>query len=257
MDIEIEKIEQEFKSKVCDKVQLLPEGKERLIVLTPFTFEDGDHLCILLKKSADRWYFTDEGHTFMHLSYDDIDVDKGTRRKIIDTVLGTYQIQNAEGELRCLVENGDFGDALFSFVQGVIKITDVTYLRRERLRSLFMEEFQSFLEESVPAERYTFNYRDLQHDPDGKYTIDCRINSRRRPLFLFGIPTDDKCRDVTITCLQFEKLAVPFTSVAIFEDQVEINRKVLARFTDVCERQFPSLQSAKERFAKYLANLPE
>jgi len=255
--MDLERIEKEFKAKVCDRVQLLPEGKERLIVSTPFTFEDGDHLCILLKKSVDRWYFTDEGHTFMHLSYDDIDVDKGTRRKIIDTVLGTYQIQNAEGELRCLVENGDFGDALFTFVQGIIKITDVAYLRRERLRSLFMEEFHSFLEESVPVGRCTFNYRDPQHDPDGKYTIDCRINSRRRPLFVFGIPNDDKCRDVTITCLQFEKFAIPFISAAIFEDQVEINRKVLARFTDVCERQFSSLQSAKERFAKYLDNLPE
>jgi hypothetical protein len=253
----IERIEKEFKAKVCDRIQLLPEGKERLIVSTPFTFEDGDHLCILLKKSEDRWYFTDEGHTFMHLSYDDLDVDKGTRRKIIDTVLGTYQIQNAEGELRCLVENGDFGDALFTFVQGIIKITDVAYLRRERLRSLFMEEFRSFLEESIPAERYTFNYRDPQHDPEGKYTVDCRINSRRRPLFLFGIPNDDKCRDVTITCLQFEKFEVPFISAAVFENQEEINRRVLARFSDVCERQFPSLQSAKERFDKYLANLPE
>ena len=253
----IERIEKEFKAKVCDRIQLLPEGKERLIVSTPFTFEDGDHLCILLKKSENRWYFTDEGHTFMHLSYDDIDVDKGTRRKIIDTVLGTYQIQNAEGELRCLVENGDFGDALFTFVQGIIKITDVAYLRRERLRSLFMEEFRSFLEESIPAERYTFNYQDPQHDPEGKYTVDCRINSRRRPLFLFGIPNDDKCRDVTITCLQFEKFEVPFISAAVFENQEEINRKVLARFSDVCERQFPSLQSAKERFDKYLANLPE
>jgi len=253
----IERIEKEFKAKVCDRIQLLPEGKERLIVSTPFTFEDGDHLCILLKKSENRWYFTDEGHTFMHLSYDDLDVDKGTRRKIIDTVLGTYQIQNAEGELRCLVENGDFGDALFTFVQGIIKITDVAYLRRERLRSLFMEEFRSFLEESIPAERYTFNYRDPQHDPEGKYTVDCRINSRRRPLFLFGIPNDDKCRDVTITCLQFEKFEVPFIVAAVFENQEEINRKVLARFSDVCERQFPSLQSAKERFDKYLANLPE
>ena len=255
--MDLEKIEKEFKTKVCDRVQLLPEGKGRLIVSTPFTFEDGDHLCILLKKSEDRWYFTDEGHTFMHLSYDDIDVDRGTRRKIIDTVLGTYQVQNADGELRCLVENGHFGDALFSFVQGIIKITDVTYLRRERLRSLFMEEFQSFLEESVPAERYTFNYRDPQHDLEGKYTVDCRINSRRRPLFVFGIPNDDKCRDVTIICLQFEKFEVPFISAAVFENQEEINRKVLARFSDVCERQFPGLQSAKERFAKYLANLPE
>lgn len=255
--MDIEKIEREFKAKVSDKVQLVPEGKERLIVLTPFAFDDGDHLCILLKRYADEWYFTDEGHTFMHLSYDEMDVDKGTRRRIIDTVLSTYQIQNSEGELRCAVESGDFGDALFTFIQGLIKITDVAYLRRERLRSLFMEEFQSFMQESVPTERCTFNYREPRHDPNGKYTVDCRINSRRRPLFVFGIPNDDKCRDVTITCLQFEKFEVPFVAAAIFENQEEINRRVLARFSDVCERQFSSLQSARERFHRYLADLPD
>jgi len=44
---------------------------------------------------------------------------------------------------------------------------------------------------------------------------------------------------------------VPFIATAIFENQEEINRRVLACFSDVCEKQFPSLQSAKERFEPY------
>jgi len=80
-------IEQKFRSKVCDEIRLVGEGMNRHIVFTPFMFDDGDHLCILLERHDGHWYLTDEGHTFMHLSYDEVDLEPGTRRKIIDTVL--------------------------------------------------------------------------------------------------------------------------------------------------------------------------
>jgi hypothetical protein len=41
------------------------------------------------------------------------------------------------------------------------------------------------------------------------------------------LPGDDKVRDATIAILQFERWKTPFRSVAIFEDQEEVNRKVL------------------------------
>ena len=246
-----EDIVQIFRQKVCEKINLISEGINRYIVFTPFMFDDGDHLPILLKQDNGQWYLSDEGHTFMHVSYDEIDIEKGTRSKIIDTVLGSYRIKNIEGELRTYVENENYGDALYSFIQGLIKITDISYLTRERVRSTFIEDFRNLLEEKIPEDRRIFDYSDPQHDLEKKYIVDCRINGSKRPLFVFAVPNDDKCRDATITCLQYEKFGFPFVATAIFENQEEINRRVLARFSDVCEKQFPSLQSAKERFESY------
>ncbi len=247
-----ELIEKEFKSKICEEINLSQEGVNRFIVFNPFMFDDGDHLVVLLKSKDGKWLFTDEGHTFMHVSYDDIDIDKGTRKKIIDNVLSGYGIKNQEGELIAEIYNSQFGDALYSYLQGLIKITDISYLTRERVRSTFMEDLKAFIEEKVPSDRLIFDYYDKQHDPDAKYMVDCRINGMKRPLLLFGIPTDDKCRDVTITCLQFEKFNVPFRSMAVFEDQETINRKVLARFSDICDKQFSTLATNKDRISKYL-----
>lgn len=246
-----ETIIQEFRGKVCEEINLSSEGINRFIVFTPFMFDDGDHLSILLKQENGRWYLSDEGHTFMHVSYDEIDIEKGTRAKIIDTVLASYRIKNTEGELRAYIEGDNYGDALYSFVQGLIKITDISYLTRERVRSTFLEDFRSLLEKKIPEDRRIFDYSDPKHDPAKKYIVDCRINGARRPLFVFAIPNDNKCRDSTIICLQYEKFGVPFVATAIFESQEEINRRVLARFSDVCEKQFPLLQSAKERFEPY------
>ena len=250
-----ETIIQEFRRKVCEEIRLASEGVNRYIVFTPFMFDDGDHLCVLLKREGNRWYLSDEGHTFMHVRYDDIDLERGTRSKIIDTILLSYGIRNQDGELKSVIEDDAYGDALYSFIQGLIKITDVSYLTRERVRSAFLEDFRSFLEERVPENRRVFNYSDPQRDPEKKYVVDCRVNGTRRPLFVFAVPNDDRCRDATITCLQYEKLKVQFVATAIFENHEEINRRVLARFSDVCEKQFPSLQSAKERFESYWKGL--
>jgi len=247
----MESIVHEFRRKVCEGIDLNSEGKNRYIVFTPFMFDDGDHLPILLKQENDKWLLTDEGHTFMHVSYDEINVEHGTRCKIIDTVLLGYGIKNIEGELIVNIENDNYGDALYSFIQGLIKITDISYLTRERVRSTFLEDFKNLLETKVPEEKRMFDYSDPTHDPGRKYIVDCRVNGVKRPLFVFAIPNDDKCRDATITCLQYEKFAIPFTATAIFENHEEINRRVLARFSDVCEKQFPSLQSANERFEPY------
>ena len=129
----IETIEREFHEKVSAKVRLASEGMERYRVFTPFLFEDGDHLAIILKKEGPGWVLSDEAHTYMHLTYDidEKDLQRGTRQKIISNSLSTFRIEDRDGELMLHIPDERYGDALYSFVQGLLRITDVSYLSRE------------------------------------------------------------------------------------------------------------------------------
>ena len=140
----IEEIEKDFREKVCDKLAISAEGVGRFRVFTPFMFEDGDHLSIVLKRDNGKWILSDEGHTFMHMTsdIDEKDLRQGTRQKIITNALSLFKVQDRKGELIITIENDGYGDALYSFIQALLRITDVTYLSRERVRSTFMEDKQ-------------------------------------------------------------------------------------------------------------------
>ena len=247
-------IEQDFQAKVSAKVRLAAEGLNRHRVFTPFRFDDGDHLAIVLKQDEDGWVLSDEAHTYMHLTYemDERDLHRGTRQTIISNALSLFQVEDRDGELVMRVPDDRYGDALYSFVQALLKISDVSYLSREQVRSTFMDDFRSFFIQWVPEERRTFDWHDPLRDPQGIYEVDCRINGMPRPLLVHALPNDGRTRDATISLLQFEKWEVPFRSLAIFEDQESISRKVLARFSDVCEKQYSNLAGNRDRIERYL-----
>jgi len=257
-DIDAQLIEANFKEAVCDQVALDREGIGRFIVHVPFTFEDGDHYVVLLKRDNGRWLLSDEGHTFMHLSYDVPEFDRGNRRAIVDRVLARYGIADSEGELVLPIEDSRWGDSLFSYIQAITRITDVTFLSRERVRTTFMEDFQEVVEQSAPSREIAFGYTHPEHDPEMRYPVDARINGQFVPqVLVLAIGNDDQCRDSTITLYRWESWGERFHTVAVFRDQTEINRVVLARFSDVAGRQFSSLETARERLPGHLADIAD
>ena len=61
----------------------------------------------------------------MHLTYDldESDLRRGTRQKVITNALSIFRIEDREGELLLKITEEQFGNALYSFIQALMKIT--------------------------------------------------------------------------------------------------------------------------------------
>jgi len=256
MNINISDIESALKDKISREISLKEEGVNRFRIFNPYEFDDGDHFSIFLKKENGHWKFTDEAHTIMHLSYD-MDVSalkkEGTRQKILTNIISNFGLDEYDGSLSIRIESDDFGSAFYNYIHALIKVTDLSYLSKEIVRSTFYEDFHALIRETVPEERLTFDFTHPDYDKEGKYVVDCQINGMPKPIFLFAVPNDSKCKDAMITMYCFNNWGVKYHSVAIFEDQEQINRRVLAQFSDIGEKQFSTLLSNKERIKEYLS----
>lgn len=253
-------IEREFKSKIVDEIRLIPEGLDRFLVVTPMTFDDGDALTIVLKKEDDRWLLTDEAHTFLQLSYrlSDEELEGETRKQIIQRVLSNFEIEDRSGELVLPIPGRHYGDALYSFVQALLKIDDIRYLSRERVKSTFFADVQQFLETTTSPERISLNWHDPR-DRNGNYPVDFKVNSMATPVFIYAIGSEHRADIATISLLKFEQWKLNYKSVGIFDEMENFSQRTIARLVDVCGKAFSNLEEAKKsllRFVPEVASAP-
>jgi hypothetical protein len=256
----LQDIIKEFKESACGEINLASAGLDRYVVYVPFSFEDGDHYVVLLKREGQNWILSDEGHTLMHLSYElrDREYEEGNRQKIIDEVLISHQIRNIDGELILTIPQNHYGDALFTFVQAITQITDVTFLNREVVKSTFREDFDKLVAEKgneLGVKNIAFRYTHPIRDPKGYYPVDVRLNgTTSRQILIFAIDSDDRCQSATIVLHQWREWQERFYSIAIFRDWMDINKLYLSRLSDVLNKHLTGLDKARELLKKELAD---
>lgn len=156
--------------------------------------------------------------------------------------LEKFGVNDRDGELFVEINDDQYGEALYDFVQGLIRITNITYLSKDTTRIPFLTEFKDLIAEAVPENRYQFDWHDENQAPNSKYSVDCRVNRMATPLMIFAIPSDRKALSSTVTILQFEKCKIPFFPIGIFKEMDKITPKIVSKFSDVCQKTYSNIE---------------
>ncbi len=239
------------------EVDLRRRGMNDYRVDVPFYFSDGDGVKIILKDHGDGDYtLTDEGHTLMRLSYQDLDLDGSpARRSLFEKILSSHFLKNQDGRLALTdIREADLGSAIFTFAQGVMKVADMAFfLKRERMRNLFIEELKALVAEVIGERKAVFDYCNPDIDADRKYPIDCLIVERRdRRVHLYGAHTDVKAKDSMLSMYYYAGAGDKTPSCVVFDAEGSVGNKTKAQVADIADKTISSIGAIRETLPRFV-----
>ena len=220
-------------------------------VFAPLYHADGDMMEIFFEELDHfRIRISDFGLTLMRLSYT-YDVDGPTKTKVLERILSENGVSiNAKGVLSIECNKDSIYPALMQFAQTISKVTNMRLFKREVIHSMFFEMLDDFvmtkLEKFHPQKTY---YPLPGHD---EYEVDYCINSRSRPIFLFGVNNNFNARLTTISCQKFIADKINFSSLVILEDLELLGKKDQNRLMSAADKQFPSLEDFMSHAEEYI-----
>ena len=226
-----------------------------LQLVVPLFHEDGDMMDIFIdlpKNGAGpspALRVSDHGLSLMRLSYT-FEIDTPNKERIFNRILAENGVSEAEGELFIESSPEKLYTALLQFSQAVSKICNMRYFKREVLASLFDEMLAEFIQTQLS--RFTPRQSILPIPDRDDLEVDWELRPNGIPLYLFAVKDVSRARLATISCLEFQRHSLKFKSIGVHEDVDKLPRKDRNRLTNVCDKQFTSLDEFKGNSLSYL-----
>lgn len=243
---------EQLKDQFCGRVGLNEKRPGIYQLMAPFYHEDGDMLELYIEdeKGDGEIKISDHGMTLMRLSYD-FDLDSENWRRVFNKILSENMISENNGRLFINTKPDMLFNSVYQFAQAVGKVSNLRILKREMIRGLFYETLNDFVFGSM-----------VKYEPESKYLPilqrdDLEVDyyfkkAGNKPLYLFGVKDDSKARITTISCLEFAKARLPFTSIAVHEDSEQLSKKDRKRITSAVDKQFVDLEDFMQNGSEYI-----
>ena len=253
MAINLDDLQARLCHQLCTTVRVEPRPDGELMLATDFEYPDGDCYPIYLSETLGGIRLSDKGDMLMRLSYNhEIDTFlAGSRGLLIDRILSEEQVSQDGGVFFLDTPIDHFSNALFRYGRALTRIYDLTLHSRSPATPTFYDDLFDLILQTADKKQVQRDYFVPDIPNSEAYPIDYRLEREDGiPVFLYGIPNQDKARLTTIILSHFHRYSLAFDSILVFRDQAEIPRLDLARLSDVGGEMISSLASSEDLHRK-------
>ncbi len=155
-------------------------------ITTPFLDRHNDHLQIYVKEEGGAFFLTDDGYIINDLAMSRCEINSPRRRKILEQTLNGFGIRLDDDALVVEATAHSFPQKKHLLLQAMLTVNDMFMLSQQRVRGVFLEDVQEFLDEH-----------------EIRYVPSVQLNGRSgfAHVFDFVIPSSRRCPERLIRAL--------------------------------------------------------
>lgn len=260
MNNTLKDIQKKLSDELCRSFSFY-ERQDKLHLISPFYFDDGDGVYIVIISNKDGSFtISDQGNTLMRLSYDlkMSQLEEGQRKEVMSYLIKRYNIEDRIGEYRITVGRDGLVNGIFNMIQFQIRMEDSVFSVEKQPKNTFIQDFQQKSVRHFTDHKVNLDWHDKKHDEENQYNVDILIKGKENYLAVFPMHTDYNLLNNTVTIHQVRQWHPKFKFFGVVDNRSNVGKTNVRKFTDASDKIYFYNRINEDRlfnnFSKLLAS---
>lgn len=191
-------------------------------VITPFSLMNSDPITFIVEQTSENSVRLRDNlllYRYFDMSFYD---PSNTALNIMKNILKTFSITEDNYEFSKVInlEKNDYIYEMIDYVNGLIRLSDITFLKRENLKREFYDIVREFIEKEINSKYKYFNQGLIGIDTENNYPIDFSLsNDKNKWVIINAISSPNKINEATINLMYYQHIRQePVYSISIFDE---------------------------------------
>jgi hypothetical protein len=243
-------LKEQILSNINTHIEIKEKRPDIYQVYAPFYHEDGDMIEVFVEKSPnnpEKVRICDYGLTLMKLSYD-MEL-KGENQKVYNQILSENRLDETEGNIFFESDLENLNSSFLHYVQSISKVSSLHYFKHKRIKRMFYEILFGYVDNNLKKFQPEKDFIPIPKNPEDK--VDIVFKAGKLPIYMFGVPNDNKAMDVVVSCQAFQLANLNYKSVVVYENFEELSKKTRNRILRATDKPFMDFDQFREESSKY------